>query len=265
MVLGYSTAPFIDAHGEIAGVIISFKDLTAKKQLEVALKRTEKLAALGELSARMAHEIRNPLAAMSGSVQLLSDHGFIAENDQRLLAIIVRETDRLNSLITEFLTYARPVSPHKVCFQLFDLIEDIRLLAASDRRFEGIAIINRVSHDMTVNADENQLRQVLINLMNNASEATPQGGRIEIGGYVDTKSHLKFHTNQVAILTVSDSGCGITAESAKHLFEPFWTTKNNGTGLGLAIIYRIIEEHGGIIKAESPPEGGSRFTIILPM
>jgi two-component system, NtrC family, sensor histidine kinase PilS len=265
MVLGYSAVPFTDAHDEIAGVIINFKDLTAKKQMEEVLKRTEKLAALGELSARMAHEIRNPLAAMSGSVQLLADQGTRADNDQRLVAIILRETDRLNSLITEFLTYARPVSPHKDSILLYDFIEDIRLLVASDRRFEGIAITNCVVNDMSVYADENQLRQVLINLLNNAAEATFQGGSIEIGGYVDTNPRHEFHCTQVAVLTVSDSGSGISAENAKHLFEPFWTTKTDGTGLGLAISYRIIEEHGGRIMAESTPEAGCRFTIVLPM
>ena len=265
MILGYSTVPFTDAQGKLAGVIINFKDLTTKKQMEEVLKRTEKLAALGELSARMAHEIRNPLASMSGSVQLLADHGSIEENDQRLLAIILRETDRLNSLITEFLTYARPVSPRKVTICLFDFIEDIRLMAASDRRFEGIIISNRVQTEMTINADSNQLRQVLINLLNNAAEATPQGGRIDIGGYVDTQTHQEVYAKRVSVITVSDSGCGISVEDANHLFEPFWTTKNDGTGLGLAISYRIIEEHGGIIKVELPTEGGCRLTIILPM
>lgn len=265
MILGYSTVPFTDAHGEIAGVIINFKDLTAKKQMEETLKRTEKLAALGELSARMAHEIRNPLASMSGSVQLLADHGTIAEQDRRLLAIIERETDRLNSLITEFLIYARPVSPRKEFIPLNVFIEDIRLLAAADKRFEGIDITNQVPSDMTVIADGNQLRQVLINLLNNAAEATSPGGSIEIGGNLEKRSRKGIRSTQVAVITVSDSGCGIPQESAKHLFEPFWTTKNNGTGLGLAISYRIIEEHGGTIRVESSPTGGSSFTILLPM
>jgi two-component system sensor histidine kinase PilS (NtrC family) len=265
MVLGYSTVPFTDTHGEIVGVIINFKDLTSKIQMEEALKRTEKLAALGELSARMAHEIRNPLASMSGSVQLLADHGPKAESDQRLLAIILRETDRLNSLITEFLTYARPVSPRKESIHLFSFIDDIRRLAVSDRRFEGIAITNSVPSDMVINADGNQMRQVLFNLLNNAAEATPPGGCIEIAGCTYAATRQEFSNDRVAVITVSDNGSGIPAESAKHLFEPFWTTKNDGTGLGLAISYRIIEEHGGKIRVESPPDGGSRFTITLPL
>lgn len=265
MVLGYSTVPFTDANGDIVGVIINFKDLTSKKRMQEALKRTEKLAALGELSARMAHEIRNPLASMSGSVQLLADQGSIAESDQRLLAIVLRETDRLNALITEFLIYARPVSPRKEPITLFTFMDDIRSLAVADRRFEGITITNGVPTDMIVNADSNQLRQVLINLLNNAAEATPRGGRIEIEGCIAAATPQEFTASRVAVITVSDNGSGIPAESANHLFEPFWTTKNAGTGLGLAISYRIIEEHGGKIRVESPPEGGSRFTITLPL
>jgi len=264
MVLGYSTVPFTDAQGEIAGVIINFKDLTVKKQLEDALKRTDKLAALGELSARMAHEIRNPLASMSGSVQLLADHGNIAENDQRLLTIILRETDRLNALITEFLTYAKPVSPNKKDIYLKQFIEDICLMSVTDRRFDGIDVTNLVPDDMVVRADANQLRQVVINLLNNAAEAMCQSGRIEIGGYTDLKPRQDIQSSHVSVITVKDNGSGISQENAMHLFEPFWTTKADGTGLGLAISYRIIEEHGGMIDVDSSLSNGCKFSIYLP-
>ena len=264
MILGYGSVPFTDSQGEATGVIINFKDLTSKKQMEEELKRTDRLAALGALSARMAHEIRNPLAAMSGSVQLLAEQGNIAENDRRLLTIIVRETDRLNALITEFLTYARPVSPSKESIELFGLIEDIRLLVSSDRRFEDIVINNLVPREMTINADINQMQQVLINLLHNSAEAIFQSGRIEIKAHRDNISGKENIKSPYTVITVGDNGTGISGEAAKHLFEPFWTTKKDGTGLGLAIIYRIIEEHGGTIKAEFPSGGGCQITIMLP-
>jgi len=262
MVLGYGSVPFMDAQGEAAGVIVNFKDLTLKKRMEEELKRSDRLAALGALSARMAHEIRNPLAAMSGSVQLLAEQGSIADNDRRLLTIIVRETDRLNALITEFLTYARPVSPRKEAVELFDLLEDIRLLVASDRRFEKIEIANLVPRDMIIKADSNQIRQVLINLFHNSADAIPLTGRIEIRAHREIAAGKE--PGSFAVISVGDNGTGIDREAAEHLFEPFWTTKKDGTGLGLAIIYRIIEEHGGTIKADSPLDGGCRIIITLP-
>ncbi|NVN91534.1 MAG: PAS domain-containing sensor histidine kinase [Desulfuromonadales bacterium] len=264
LILGYSTVPFMDAHGDQVGAIINFKDLTVKKQMEETLKRSDKLAVLGELAARMAHEIRNPLAAMSGSVQLLADHGTIAENDQRLLTIILRETERLNSLITNFLTYARPVAPHKERLDLHSFVEDIRMLTSSDRRFTGITLTNRVPEEMVIRADANQMRQVLINLLNNAAEAIQETGVISIGAHYAQEATPLHAREEYAVITVSDTGSGIPKEAVAHLFEPFWTTKNAGTGLGLAITYRIIEEHGGTIRAESPSDGGCCITITLP-
>lgn len=264
LTLGFSAVPFNDARDECAGAIISFKNLTEKKQMEVALKRSEKLAALGELSARMAHEIRNPLAAMSGSVQLLADQGSVTANDQRLLAIIVRETERLNNLITSFLIYARPVSPHKEIISFHGFIEEIRLLLAADPKFLEITISNHVPKNMDINADANQMRQVMANLLNNSAEAISGRGEITIGAYFEAVHCSKMIMEDQSVITVSDNGSGITDDVAAHLFEPFWTTKNNGTGLGLAITYRIIEEHGGSIRAESSSSGGCRIVLRLP-
>ena len=265
MILGYNAVPFADTQGEPAGVIINFKDLTVIKRMEEALKRSDRLAALGMLSARMAHEIRNPLAAMSGSVQLLAEHGSIVASDRRLLDIVLRESERLNTIITEFLAYARPAPPRKERIELRELTEDMSLLLSSDKRFDGIAILNLVPSAMTVSADAHQLLQVLLNLLNNAADAMPQGGQIEIDAHVQSSGVDGSKMGPVAVITVTDDGTGIAPEAAEHLFEPFWTTKPEGTGLGLAIIYRIIEGHGGTIRVDSPPDGGCRFTIMLPV
>lgn len=265
MVLGYSVVPFTDTQGEPAGVIINFKDLTAMKRLEAALKKADRLAALGELSARMAHEIRNPLAAMSGSVQLLSERGTIAENDRRLLDIVLREADRLNTLITDFLAYARPASPDKKRIELCALCDEICMLLASDSRFSKVATINLIPAHLSVRADVNQLRQVLINLLHNAAAAMPDGGKVEIAARLQQNGGEGSRRTPAAVITVTDSGTGISAEAAAHLFEPFWTSKPEGSGLGLAISYRIIEAHDGTIAVDSPPGGGCRFTITLPI
>jgi two-component system sensor histidine kinase PilS (NtrC family) len=264
LTLGYNAVPFTDSQGGQAGIIINFKDLTSLKRMEAALKRADRLAALGEISARMAHEIRNPLAAMSGSVQLLAEHGSISENDQRLLRIVLREAGRLNGLITDFLAYARPSAPCKERFELRPLVEDMIVLLSSDSHFSKVSFHNLAGAHIQIQADINQLRQVLLNLFRNAADAMPEGGVVKIESRFQFSSVDDIHKTLAAVITVSDTGCGIDSTMTAHLFEPFWTTKIDGSGLGLAVTYRIIEAHGGTITVESPPAGGCSFTITLP-
>jgi two-component system sensor histidine kinase PilS (NtrC family) len=264
MILGFNAAPFEAAERDSDSVIINFRDITGIRRMEEALKRADRLAALGELSARMAHEIRNPLAAMSGSVQMLAEQGAIGGNDGRLLEIVLRESDRLNKLITEFLAYARPTLPHKVTIDLKTLVEDMRLLLFSDSRFDHVEIDNRVPPQIQIQADFHQINQVFLNLLYNSAEAMPEGGTIVIESRFMSKGTNGFRTSPAVLVSITDSGRGIDADAAKHVFEPFWTSKADGTGLGLAIVYRIIEAHGGSISVESPSAGGCCCTIILP-
>ncbi len=264
MILGFRAVSFNDSKGEHAGFIVNFRDITAIRRMETALKKADRLAALGELSARMAHEIRNPLAALCGSVQLLASHDGISEHEQRLLAIVTREADRLDSLITEFLAYARPNQPHPEKVSLHDLIEDTCVLLTSDPRLESVKIYNLIASDLEIMADSNQLRQVFINLLHNAADAMPEGGSIKIESSQQIRVADGYKKLPFLNLSVTDSGTGITEETARHLFEPFWTTKSHGTGLGLAICYRIIEAHGGNLTVEPPVDGGCRFVISLP-
>ncbi|HEY4745181.1 MAG TPA: ATP-binding protein, partial [Desulfuromonadaceae bacterium] len=207
----------------------------------------------------------NPLASMSGSVQLLAEHGSIADSDRRLLSIVLREADRLDALIAEFLAYARPASPSKERVELRPLCDDMCTLLASDSRFTRVKLINLVPGHMVVRADVNQFRQVLLNLLRNAADAMADGGRVELEAHFQLNGADGFNKAPAAVITVTGSGSGISDETAAHLFEPFWTTKPDGSGLGLAITYRIIDAHGGTIRAESPPEGGCRITIMLPI
>lgn len=265
LVFSYNAASFTDAEDENSGKLVSFQDLTQIRRMEQQLKRIDRLAALGELSARMAHEIRNPLASMSGSVQLLMDHGGTSSSDRRLLEIVVRETDRLNVLISEFLQYARPALPAVERLELRPLLEELKLLLTSDSRFSGIAISNLVPGHMLIQADAGQLRQVLMNLFINSAEAIGGVGTIEVEAQFLLNGADGFENSPAAVIRVTDTGPGIDPETASHLFEPFWSSKPHGTGLGLAISYRIIEAHGGVITAESPASGGSRFSIMLPV
>ncbi len=255
MTLGYRVAPFKDSRGILTGYIVNFRDITSIRRMEAALKKADRLAALGELSARMAHEIRNPLAALCGSVQLLSSAAHLQEHDARLLAIVTREAERLDMLISEFLTYARPATPQTVRIALKTYIEEELLFLTRDPRFVKITMQNSVPKSAEVTVDPNQFHQVIINLLQNAADAMPDGGvvRVEYG--------LSPGANSISI---TDTGSGIAKDDALHLFEPFWTTKPTGTGLGLAISYRIIEAHGGNLSVESPPDGGCKFVITLP-
>jgi two-component system, NtrC family, sensor histidine kinase PilS len=265
LTIGYATMPFRNLQGETAGLIVTLKDLTSLKQMELALKRADRLAALGELSARMAHEIRNPLAAISGSVQLLSEHGSLRDHESRLLTIVLRESDRLNSLITDFLAYARPTPPRFVKFSLYRLVNDLQALLAADHRFEKVRLVVKVADDLQAWADRGQLQQVLLNVLHNAAEAMPDGGEIVVSADLQSGTDDAGRAFSLLCLKIVDQGCGMNEDTCRHLFEPFWTTKPAGTGLGLATVYRIVEGHGGMVQAAPRDEGGTVMTILLPM
>ncbi len=256
MTLACHVAPFTDSMGLLTGYIVNLRDMTAIRRMEAALKKADRLAALGELSARMAHEIRNPLAALCGSAQMLSSAKGIQKHDTQLLTIVTREAERLDALISEFLLYARPAAPQLRQISLQAHIEETLLLLAQDPEFSDVSLHNLVADSVLVTVDPDQLRQVIINLMQNSVDAMPEGGNIWV----------ECHVNPVSIaICITDNGSGMTPDTMRHLFEPFWSTKTAGTGLGLAISYRIAEAHGGTLTAESPPGGGSRFTLTLPV
>lgn len=254
-ILGYRLAPFTDRNGYLSGYIVNFRDITELRRMESALKKADRLAALGELSARMAHEIRNPLASLGGAVQLLSASLEVKESDRRLLAIVSREAERLDLLITEFLLYARPTVPKMQQLTLVQFIDEIILLIQNDPRFKTVAINSTIAPHIVITADPDQLRQVIINLLHNAADALPYGGSILVEA---------LSTTSTVSISITDDGIGISDDSLQHLFEPFWTTKPSGTGLGLAICYRIIQAHGGVLTVDSIHNEGSRFTIALP-
>lgn len=265
MIFGFKSVPFTDMEGNRLGAIIDFQDLTVLKRMEERLKKADRLAAIGELSARIAHEIRNPLASISGSVQLIAQGGGIDAGDKRLLDIVQRETERLNALITDFLAYARPRRPIKLMVNLKGFIGNLVALLVTDPRFERVQILNDCPDDLSVEVDRDQFQQVFWNLLTNAAEAMSAEGTVSIKAAVMHKrEHLKGLGGEVRI-DVTDNGAGMVPEDVNRIFEPFFTTKTGGTGLGLATVYRIIEAHDGMIAVDSSIGKGTTFTIYLPV
>jgi two-component system sensor histidine kinase PilS (NtrC family) len=262
-VFGFKSVPIPDKEGATVGAIIDFQDLTLVKKMKAELERADRLAAIGELSARIAHEIRNPLAAISGSVQLIAGGKNIDPQDKVLLDIVLRETERLNTLIKDFLAYARPTQPVKTKIRLAWLLGELKTLFTADQRFSGITIHEECPDELIIFVDGDQFRQVFWNLFVNAAEAMGGTGTITFravvpGGGPEPKAGYPV------LLTVADTGAGMAEEELARLFEPFHSTKPGGSGLGLAMVYRIIEAHGGRIRATSAPGTGTEFTISLP-
>lgn len=245
-----------DIAGERAGYIGIFQDITQLKNMEAEIKQKEKLAAIGELAANIAHEIRNPLASVKGSVEMLRENRVTEDQKKRLTEIALKEMERLNKIITDFLAYSRPVPPKFKEFNLNLVLDDTLELLKNTAPVKNDIIIKK-SFDAAVfvNADRQKLQQVFWNLGMNAIEAMSSGGEL----MVSTKKDGLF----IAV-TFQDTGIGIPQENIGRIFYPFFTTKDEGTGLGLAIAYRIIEEHKGKINILSNPEGGTIFRILIP-
>lgn len=258
-ILGCNLSPLVGPDPADRGYVVVFQDLTEIRKMEGRLARSAHLAALGRMAAGMAHELRNPLASMSGSIQMLSDRPGLDEDDRRLMNIIHREADRLESLISDFLQYAghRPLTREVVDLGLF-LRETVDLF---DHRppsmgMAPIQIELSVSEAPQIVADAGALRQIVWNLLNNAAQAMETGGVIRV---------LADTTGGEARLQIIDQGRGIGAETMGRLFEPFFTTRRQGTGLGLALVHRLVERHGGRVEVESAPGAGATFTVALPL
>lgn len=264
MMLGYKTVPLFDKDGNRGGVIVALQDITMLKRMEAELKKADRLAAIGELSARIAHEIRNPLASISGSVQLIAQGNRVDVNDKKLLEIVLRETDRLNELIKDFLAYARPTQPLKMPIFLKQFLSDLAALLLTDPRFEKVVLCNDCQEGVIIDADRDQFQQVFWNLLVNAAEAMPAGGIIKVGAEILADADMGIYLGEVVKISVSDTGKGMAKDDIKKVFEPFFTTKPGGTGLGLATVYRIVESHAGFIQVDSTSGEGTMFTIYLP-
>jgi len=256
---GYSTFPLLSKDGDHLGRAVIFQDLTALRAMEERVARSERLADLGGVAAGLAHELRNPLASMMGSVELLRQSPGMASEDRRLTEIMLREAERLDQLVTQFLAFARPAEPRRVATDLAALVGETIAVFAQDPVAVGITLARQLEPAPAL-VDPDLIRQVLWNLLRNAAQATTASGAVGRTVGVSTRAD----GDGAALLAVQDTGPGIPPDDRARLFLPFFTTKRHGTGLGLATVHRIVDAHGGSVSVESEPGEGARFTVRLP-
>ena len=255
--LGFSVSPLFSETGATTGTVITFQDLTHIRALEETSRRQDRLAAIGRMAASIAHEVRNPLAAMRGSIQMLRADMENESSQTELMEIILRESDRLNRIISDFLSYARPRSIIQSKVDVGELLKQtFTLLRHSEEMTESQLIKEEVpGTPVLIDADSEQLRQVFWNLARNALQAMPDGGTLQ--------ATVQNHLHNRLRIAFSDTGRGMSPEQVEHLFEPFSST-TGGTGLGLSIVYQIIRDHGGTINVRSREGQGTTITIELP-
>jgi two-component system sensor histidine kinase PilS (NtrC family) len=256
--LGISISRLRDRMGEKTGIVAVFQDLTEVRDMEEQVRKADRLAAIGQLSAGIAHEIRNPLASISGSIEMLSNDLNVTGEHKRLMELVVEESDRLDRIINDFLEFARMRSPSPDEVSIEECIDDIAVLLNNNTDI-GCSVrteIHENCRNLLVRFDEEQMRQVYLNLGINACESMENGGEINVVAELLADRTLR--------VSFQDRGEGISEETKSHLFEPFYTTKEGGTGLGLAIANKIVEAHGGRIEARNRDEGGAEFSVLLP-
>jgi two-component system, NtrC family, sensor histidine kinase PilS len=253
-----SALTFPDLRG---GYLFTFQDVTEVRRLERDGRLQQRLAAVGEMAAGIAHEIRNPLASMSGSIQVLRQELSLNDEQTQLMDIVLRESDRLNDTIKSFLAYARPQRFALARLDIRRIVQDAALLlrnSAEVREYHEIAV--SVPQDAVwCEADENQLRQVIWNLATNGLRAMPSGGRLLLSAAADKDG------SGATTLTVQDQGCGIPAEELDKIFQPFHSSFEKGSGLGLAIVHRIVTDYNGTINVSSQVGVGTIVTVRLPV
>ena len=253
-------------HNTARGLEESYRKLQSQADLiieiEEQLRRAERLSALGELSAVLAHEIRNPLGSIKGTTEILKDSFRPGDSNFEFLEILLKETDRLNRVVEDFLGLARPIQVERETCDIRADLEEMVVLVSAEAASRGVSVELKVTALPAVRGDCEKLRQAFLNLVMNGLQATGRGGKLSI----NASSPKPAEGGSAAIiLTFSDTGEGIEPERIKRIFEPFFTTKPGGTGLGLAITQKIIESHGGCIAVVSERGKGTTFTVDLPV
>jgi two-component system, NtrC family, sensor histidine kinase PilS len=256
--LGLSAAHLETPRGR-AGFLLSFQDVTQIKELERDVTKQQRLAAIGEMAAGIAHEIRNPLASMSGSIQILRHELPLSAEQEQLMDIVLRESERLNNTIRSFLAYARPQRCAVARLDVRRALNEAALLLrnGSDLHEKHHVEVDVPPHELWYEADEGQIKQVVWNLATNGLRAMPDGGRLRLTGADDTSSGG-------VVLTVQDEGIGIPAEDLDGLFLPFHGRFAKGSGLGLAIVHRIVADYNGEIRVSSQTGRGTTVSVRLP-
>lgn len=278
--LGFTTTHLLDVLGRPEGTIIIFRDLSEVRALEAEARRKDRLAAIGEVAAGAAHEIRNPLFGISSVAQILMAEVKFDPAHQELLAAMQSEIKRLNTLVEDLLDYGRPAKLQRSPHHLEQIWEEILGLAREELAEAKLRVTLQASPGLPpILVDGNKIRQVFLNLLQNAIQATPPEGsisvRIQRGSQGTLPPSLQRSLSarggegskdgEFLSVAVADSGVGIPPEDLERVFDLFFTTKSTGSGLGLAICRRIVEDHGGVLGVESGQDSGSTFTLALPL
>jgi len=241
---------------EPLGVICACEDLTTIRVMEERLRQADRLATLGRMSANIAHEIRNPLASLTGAIEVLAANGTAGEVRERLAQIVLKESARLNEILREFLEYARPAPLVRTRTNVIESMDDVLVLLEHRAAAGTLKVTRECPASLEWSVDPQQFRQAFWNICLNAVQAMPDGGELRV-----TVATLRDRLE----IRVVDSGEGIAPENVGHVFEPFFSTKLDGTGLGLALVHRIMQDHGGDVSVESAPGAGSAFTLRFPV
>lgn len=256
--VGYAVSPLVSETGEKTGLILTFQDLTEIRSMEENVRRKDRLAAVGRVAAGLAHEIRNPLGAMRGAIQVLQSTTPPESSHASLMEIILRESDRLNKIITNFLTYARPRVNNFSEIDVREAVGDTFMLLkhSPDIKENHVLETDLPNQPVMISADPTQLKQIFWNLARNSILAMPDGGKLKI-------KLEEIAGGRIRIL-FEDSGCGMSPAQVEQLFEPFAESTTGGTGLGLSIVYQIIRDHNGTINVRSRENAGTTITVELP-
>ncbi|MGH7396368.1 MAG: ATP-binding protein, partial [Candidatus Rokuibacteriota bacterium] len=244
--------------GDEAGLIGVCQDLSSIKQMEQRMRRADRLAAVGRLSANMAHEIRNPLASISGAVEALARDLPPDHTRGKLVEIVLRESARLNQIVGDFLEYARPAPMVPIEINMAEIFDEVLLLIEHRTLPANLKVSREYGEALPTRADPQRLRQAVWNLCLNAVQAMPDGGELRVGARSPTERGGRLQ------ISIADTGQGIADTDLPHIFEPFFSTKPEGSGIGLALVYRVVEEHGGSIEVRSRVSEGTTFTLTLP-
>ncbi len=247
--------PFLDERGKPYQYMAIRYDITDRKRSEERLREQAALARLGEMAAVVAHEVKNPLAAMKGALQVIGGRMPAEGRDRAIIGDVIARVDSLNDIVQDLLVFARPREPQLTPVPVAELIESTAALLRKDPVYASVNVHLSGAHPV-VQLDVEQMRTVFLNLLLNAAQATGPGGRVDVTICVD---------DLAATIAVADNGPGIPPDVREKIFEPFFTTKHRGTGLGLPTARRVVERHRGTIGVECPPPGGTIVTVTLPM
>lgn len=258
--LDIKITPLLSRIGDMVGRILFIEDVTTIREMENKMQADERLATIGKLAAVVAHEIRNPLASISASAQMLKMADSLGEDDKKALEIVVNETDNLSGWISDLLEYSSPRRGEVVAVEIDALLGQVLDVIKADPASARVEVNLDVPDDLVFHGDSQQMHRVFLNLAKNAVEAMPEGGRLRLAAWTEPGDD----GGRWIRITVSDNGKGIPPEELDRVFEAFHTTKARGTGLGLATVARVIEEYGGRVSVESHLNVGTVFTVILP-